>query len=216
MKVKNIVISKNARYFILGEPGRHIRQTWFVCHGYGQLAELFLREFKILDNGNHLVVAPEGLNRFYLHGGSGKVGASWMTSEDRLKEIEDYINYLDQVHAEIMNQGENNSEIINVLGFSQGTATASRWALQGKSRVHRLILWGGDIPPDTDWEAARGRLKTVKVQLVYGEADPYIKPELLAQQKEMLEKNNADYEIKTFNGHHEIQPAMLLELADTK
>ncbi|MCP5046462.1 MAG: phospholipase, partial [bacterium] len=60
MKKETIKVTKTARYFLLGEPGPHIRRVWFVCHGYGQLADDFLKEFQVLDNSHHLVVAPEG------------------------------------------------------------------------------------------------------------------------------------------------------------
>jgi hypothetical protein len=47
-------------------------------------------------------VAPEGLSRFYFEGGfhgpGSKVGATWMTREDRLAKIEDYVGYLDALH----------------------------------------------------------------------------------------------------------------------
>ena len=36
-------------------------------------------------------MAPEGLSRFYLEGFSGKVGATWMTREDRLNDIDNYL-----------------------------------------------------------------------------------------------------------------------------
>ena len=69
-------------------------------------------------------MAPEGLSRFYLDAGAGKVGASWMTKEDRAHEIEDYLSYLEQVRAAIIPPVP-----LTILGFSQGVATAARWAV---------------------------------------------------------------------------------------
>jgi hypothetical protein len=80
---KHITVKKTARYFILGEAGPFTRQVWFVCHGYGFLGGDFLKNFEALNEKEHLVVASEGLHRFYLYGTGGKVGASWMTKEDR-------------------------------------------------------------------------------------------------------------------------------------
>ena len=65
------------------------RELWYVLHGYGQLAAPFLEEFRAIDDGTRLIVAPEALSRFYegdaqarLHK-DASVGASWMTREDR-------------------------------------------------------------------------------------------------------------------------------------
>ena len=78
-----------------------MRELWYVLHGYGQLAAPFLDDFRAIDDGTRLIVAPEALSRFYegdvqarLHK-DAKVGASWMTREDRDAEIADYVAYLD-------------------------------------------------------------------------------------------------------------------------
>src|SRR5206468_3354730 len=73
-------------------------------------------------------------------------GASWMTREDRLHEIDDYVRYLDAVHAQVAS----GKARVTALGFSQGTATACRWAAFGSARIDRLIVWGGEVPPDLD------------------------------------------------------------------
>jgi predicted esterase len=213
MRIKNLIVSKTARYFILGEASKNTQQVWFVCHGYGHLANEFLTSFNVLNNGHHLIVAPEGLHRFYLYGATGKVGASWMTKEDRGKDIRDYLGYLDRVYLEMMSALDTETVIVNALGFSQGSATASRWALQGKSKFHRLILWGGDFPADTDWETSRERLNTMVIRMIYGDADLYLQPALLKQQEERLRQHQVNVGFSTFKGGHEIDAAMLTTLA---
>src|SRR5919204_6031656 len=115
---------RTARYFILGSP-RRAQELWFVCHGYGQLAARFLERFRVLESEDRCVVAPEGLSRFYLTEDptERRVGASWMTREDRLHEIDDYVRYLDALYREIAPQHSR----VTALGFSQGTATVCRW-----------------------------------------------------------------------------------------
>lgn len=214
MLEKTISVRKTARYFILGEPGPATKQVWFACHGYGFLAGDFLRNFEVLNDGSHLVVAPEALHRFYLYGTNGKIGASWMTREDRMNDIADYIDYLDNVYAEVMEQLNPETVSITALGFSQGTATACRWALMGRSDVHRLVLWGGDFPPDIDWDTAGQRIKNLDVQLVYGKDDPYVKQMNVQQQTELLRRHRVNFKIKVFNGHHEIEPDTLKSLVN--
>ena len=94
MEEHHLAATRTARYFTLG-GGAGVHHVWFVLHGYGQLASALLRNFEGLANPSRLIVAPEGLSRFYVDPiASGpaarrRVGASWMTREDRLIEIED-------------------------------------------------------------------------------------------------------------------------------
>src|SRR2546425_7420836 len=92
MQEHHLPVTRTARYFTLGESSPGVGEVWFVCHGYGQLAGRFLRHFEPLADGTRLVVAPEALSRFYLEDTTvpakeRKVGATWMTRENRLSEI---------------------------------------------------------------------------------------------------------------------------------
>ena len=67
---KHLVIPKTARYFLHGTPSEKTKEIWFIIHGYGQLAQYFIRHFSHFDPETTLVAAPEGLSRFYLEGTS--------------------------------------------------------------------------------------------------------------------------------------------------
>src|SRR5881409_4124826 len=103
MHEHHLSVSRTARYFTLGESSRAVGEVWFACHGYGQLAARFLEKLRVLDDGTRYLVAPEGLSRFYLteRTTERRVGASWMTREDRLAEIADYVRYLDAVYDDV-------------------------------------------------------------------------------------------------------------------
>ena len=94
-------------------------------HGYGQMAKFFIRKFQSAEELGYTIIAPQGLHKFYLEGTSGRVGASWMTKENREDDIQNYLIYLNAVHSEI--SSEKNWDEIVILGFSQGVATAFRW-----------------------------------------------------------------------------------------
>src|SRR5574342_952788 len=130
-----------ARYFTMGRADGS-RQVWIACHGYGQLAARFLEKLRVLDDGHRYLVAPEGLSRFYLSESATerRVGASWMTREDRLAEIDDYIRYLDAVYADVFGTLDRAQLSVHALGFSQGAATVSRWTALGAARLssHRI------------------------------------------------------------------------------
>ena len=72
-------------------------RIWLVFHGYGQLAEYFIKKFEDLDPTKNFIIAPQGLSKYYLQGVYGRVGASWMTKEDRLTEIANQYAYIDEV-----------------------------------------------------------------------------------------------------------------------
>src|SRR5881398_1429092 len=152
MHEHHLSVSRTARYFTLGERSAAVAEVWFACHGYGQLAARFLEKLRVLDDGTRYLVAPEGLSRFYLSESptERRVGASWMTREDRLSEIEDYVRYLDAVYAEVFGSLDRARVSVHALGYSQGASTVSRWVAMGKAKIDRLTLWGGEFPPDLD------------------------------------------------------------------
>lgn len=184
---------------------------WFVLHGYGQLAARFLRHFAPLDDGTRLIVAPEGLSRFYLteDPAERRVGATWMTKEDRLAEIEDYVRYLDAVYEDCM-RSINRAQIkITVLGFSQGATTACRWTALGASTIDRLIVWGGEVPPDVELP------RSVRVSLVYGSRDEYFTPKVITATETRLRAREVPYDLVPFDGGHEIDASVLKQVALT-
>ena len=50
----HIEITKTARYFTYGQLNPDTRNVWFVCHGYGQLAEYFIKKFEVLGSSTKL------------------------------------------------------------------------------------------------------------------------------------------------------------------
>jgi len=205
MKEYRLSVTRSARYFT---TGRAEREVWFVLHGYGQLAARFLSHFESIDDGTRLIVAPEGLSRFYLSESPAerRVGATWMTKEDRISEIEDYVRYLDAVYADVMGGAELE---VTVLGFSQGATTACRWAALGTSNIARLIVWGGEVPSDIDMHRAR------RLSLVYGSRDEYFTPKVVAATEARLQEQKIAYELVPFDGGHEIDAAVLKKVALT-
>jgi predicted esterase len=211
MQQKKIKVPKTARYFVLGELTEKVTTVWFVCHGYGQLANHFIRNFEVLEAKDTLIVAPEGLHRFYWEKFSGRVVASWMTKEDREDDILDYVNYLDLLYKEVLSSLKNKKIKIIVLGFSQGTATVCRWIANRQSPVDQLILWAGSIPPDLYFPEELA--KTMKLHFVAGDADEFIKEEQVNEYRQLFTEKNLSVEIVRFRGRHEIHEPTLTALA---
>ena len=208
-------MKRAARYFALGDPAR-AGEVWFACHGYGQLAARFLEKLRVLDDGRRYLVAPEGLSRFYLSESptERRVGASWMTREDRLAEIEDYVLYLDAVYADVFGSLDRARVSVHALGYSQGASTASRWAAMGKARIDRLTLWGGEFPPDLDLtvDTVVSRLRDARLALVYGRSDEYITAKVVQTITARLRQHGIPYNEISFDGGHELNEGVLKEL----
>ena len=215
-----VIVPRTARYFAIGEAGPGIKEVWFALHGYGQLGASFARHCEPLADPQRLVIVPEALSRFYLGdhvrpaGPDTRIGASWMTREDREHEIKDYIHYLDLVYARVFDAIRRESVSVHVLGFSQGTATATRWVTRGRAQADRLIIWGAPMPNDLEPELDAARLRKMSVVLVAGQQDEYITPKVLKVEAARLTQMAVPFRVVEFKGGHAIDPATLQKLAN--
>jgi predicted esterase len=206
-----IAVSRTARYVTLGELTENTRKVWFVLHGYGQLAEYFIRKFEKIHDEHTLIVAPEALSRFYSRGDFGRVGASWMTKEERQSEIDDYVAYLDTVREAVLGKIAPEKIQITVVGFSQGTATASRWVNAGHFTCHRLILWGGYFANGLLDLISSDRLPANNTHFVYGTEDEFLIQLNVEEYIDKLQAEIPDLKIMGYAGGHTIDADVLKE-----
>jgi len=202
MKEHHLGVHRTARYYTL-DPEGEPREVWFVLHGYGQLAQYFVRHFEAIQDGHRLIVAPEALSRYYLPGHK-RVGASWMTREDRLTEIDDYLAYLDVLHDQIFERVNRSRVTLHILGFSQGGATVTRWATQGRVHADRLIIWASELAHDVDLTVHAEALRRCGLTFVVGTEDEFLTPTVLADQGALLIERGIPYDLQTFVGSHKM------------
>lgn len=204
-------VERTAHYFTIGEANRNIERLIIACHGQGQRSQFFIRRFDVLDDGKTLIIAPEALSRYYLENFSGEVGASWMTSAERLDEIADYANYLQQLlekYLPLLHE----RVTITLLGFSQGGATIFRWAMEKFPPVDRFILFASMIPEDLDYRPHLDYFNSKELIWTYGTSDQFLTEARLAFHRELLEKNQLNFEERTFEGKHEVPREVLKTL----
>ena len=120
-----------------------------------------------------------------------------MTKEDRAHEISDYLLYLDQVRALLVPPVP-----LTVLGFSQGVATAARWAVATTPAPVRLICWGGLVPE----EISPASLGTMQLTYVVGEREEWAPPSAVEAQAAGFRAGGMAVEVIRFEGGHEIRP----------
>ncbi|MES2589244.1 MAG: alpha/beta hydrolase [Bacteroidota bacterium] len=199
-----IQISKKARYWTLGNPNSN--KILYVLHGYGQLAEYFIKNFETLADLGYFIVAPEGTQRFYLNGTSGRVGASWMTKELREIDIEENLAYLDLLHKEISKNKNYNS--VSLLGFSQGGATAARWKAKTEIKFSKFVLWACVFPDDVKINFDELKQDECQKSFVVGNQDEYFNASMIQEISEFYKKLN--FEVFLFDGMHKIDLVKLL------
>jgi predicted esterase len=206
-------VARTARYHVLGARA-DVREVWFLLHGYGQLAAEFLATPALretLARPGRLLVAPEALSRFYLRRGTGTVGASWMTREERAREIADVVRYLDAVWARVR-ADHAGALTLSALGFSQGGAAAARWAVLGAAPVATVVSFACPLPPDLDLAAHAARARAVRWAFALGDADESIDRAAFDAGLERLRAAGLEPEVAHFAGGHALDAAALARL----
>jgi predicted esterase len=215
----HISVQRTARFWTAGPAPEEAIGTLYALHGYGQLGEYFIRKFHNAAEAGWHVVVPEGGHRFYLQGTEGRVGASWMTKEDRLSDIEDYVAFLDQLKQRIDGMGAQGPQIL--LGFSQGVATALRWlalGAGGPAAWQAVIAHSGVIPPDLP-KGAQTLTSAPPLHLITGDEDPYYTDResgFRTSEREWTDSGGDPKQISrhTFHGGHTIDPLVVQLILD--
>ena len=210
---KFIKTTTTARYCTLGNISPDVDTVWFVFHGYGQLAKEFIKNFEIIKSAKTVIVAPEALNKFYLRGFNGKIGAAWMTKEDRENEIENYVEMIDNIYKDIFINVDFSKVQFNVLGFSQGAHTAVRWLDRTKTKINNMLLWSGTFPHDCNYRENIDYWSNVKIKIILGTNDRFISEDHRKSELEYLDDRKFNYELITYENGHEIDLNQFVSIA---
>lgn len=207
---EHISVPRTARFGVRGQKGTDISTVILVLHGYGMSALACLESFSYLEQQDVLLVAPEGLSRFYRKGFDGDVVASWMAREDRLYEIEDQITYLDKLLDLILSDHAPSAENVVVIGYSQGVATGSRWVTRRKGQgISRFVVYAGTMAADTltgDWPVG------VPVLQVCSDTDEFISSSDFHEQLSKLQAFGIQVSQIKYEGKHAVEPDAVLSI----
>ena len=214
MESHNFIIQKTARFITIGEPNKNVKHLWVCLHGYGQLAVWFARNFNAFENADSLFVIPEGPHRFYLQGTEGRVGASWMTKEERLSDIEDQFHFLEKLAHELKPQLAADCKI-NVFGFSQGVATALRWIDKSALPISSLVCWAGSFPLDIDYKLQAAKFSSINFHACFGDEDEYISAENAQKLLAQMQNQGINVTPHFYAGGHKIYPELLAAVLKT-
>jgi predicted esterase len=203
---------KTGHYYTHGSLTSQTRFVWVCLHGYGQLSKYFIQRFEFLDPQIHCVVAPEGLNRFYLEGVNERPVSSWMTREDRLDEIADFIGFLESLRLKL-GWDKNPDQKVIYLGFSQGVTTLMRWLNTIAPRTDFLLLWAGGLPDDILYDHRRDYFRQISAHYFLGDKDPYISENTLSEKTALVQSIGWALEVHHFSGVHKVDEETLKQWA---
>lgn len=209
----NIETTKTARYYSLGSFER-ADELWICLHGYAHRAESFIENFNSIATDDRLIIAPEGLSRFYTRGFGGTVGASWMTREDRENEINDYVIYIEKLYKEVLGKCSSKPHRTVLLGFSQGVPAILRAVAETGIKGDEIVMWSGDVPRDLNFEEFTSNANDARKWLLYSKTDPLVRQEIYAETETLLKSHSIAYQVLQFEGAHEIPEAALKELVN--
>ncbi len=215
IKKSLVKVPRTGRYFRLNSVSSKTKNIWIVLHGYGQLAEYFIKHFTELDPEVNHIVAPEGISRFYVNGFTGRVGASWMTKEDREDEVHDQSHLLNAVLKDCKIDPNHSDHKIIVLGFSQGVTTAIRWLANNKIRPDQLILWAGSFPHDIDPKEHRAIFDDLPVHYAHGDEDPLLAQVNLQEKLDEIRAMGVNMKQWPFKGKHALDKGTLQKIVDS-
>ena len=200
MSTHFLEVRQKQRVEVLGELHENTTDIWLALHGYGQLVEYFQRHFRGSVSSSRAFVFPQGAHKFYLQGTEGRVGASWMTKEDRLTDIVNQRLYLDEVCNWVSTQAPNAR--FHMVGFSQGVATGMRFLGYSTVTFHSLLAWAGSWPPDLD-ENSQASTRALHMSAWFGTEDPFVDE---AKKQERINHYKENYsivpEVGTYEGKH--------------
>ena len=201
-------IDFKAPYYTFGELNRETDTIWIACHGYGQLAEFFLKKFKIFEEQGHFGVILQGLHKFYFT--PDRVGASWMTKHDREIDLENQFTYYRQVFDDVYGGLDLSKYKVNLLGFSQGVSAIARLLFNLKLPFDNLVLWAGGFPPELPGSDISFLKTDYQLIVALGKKINTTMRRITKSTQKYLEKTfQREVVVKFFDGNHSLEPQLL-------
>lgn len=200
---KRIDLTLTAPYHTYGNLTTSTKTIIVAFHGYGQLAKYFIQKFDFLDEEKCYVIVPQGLSKFYLKNHT-RVGASWMTKENRLLDLKNQLHYVQTVF-EAETQGVDWAKVrLIILGFSQGVATVSRWATANKILFDKFIVYAGQIAYELTEKDFDFKKSKSEVICLLGDNDQFYNGENVPKFEAGFKAVFPKGKFEIFEGKHEI------------
>jgi polyhydroxybutyrate depolymerase len=197
-------------YYAVQPPARAVEAPpalLLALHGFGQKCRGFLRQFARLRDQNILVAAPQGPHQLYMQMEPKKVGFNWLTVYEKERSIADFVGYINRLIERLSDTHRFDPARIFILGFSQGSSMAYRFAASQTTPIRGLISCCSDLPADVA-EILPG-LKPFPVLLAHSPDDPVAEPGKGDDAEQLLERHRFSVSRIVFDGGHAITPELV-------
>jgi phospholipase/carboxylesterase len=200
--IRRVAVEAIGYYYIDEPKGAAARCPALVgLHGYAQTATEFLKLLRSLAPESWTCVAPQGFNQIW-DPKSGAISFNWMTAFERWDSVERNNAFLDRALGELEAEGRIDPRRIVLLGFSQGSSVAYRYAQRRPGRVAGIVSVCADLPADV--EADPAPLAGVKFLIAYGADDPYVPTAKPERAIAALRGAGLDVDVHRFTGGHRV------------
>lgn len=174
-------------------------------HGYGQTGADFLAVTRRMAGEGMAACAPQGSNQLWDRQ-TRTISFSWLTSFERDDSVHANNAFLDRVIDELAAAGEIDCGGVYLMGFSQGSSVAYRYARSRPDRVRGVISICADLPPDV--ESGLGPLRGIPVFIAYGLRDPIFPQDKPVHAADALRSAGVDVELVSFDRGHIIPSSL--------
>ncbi len=198
---KEISYQNTNTYSTLNSITPSTKNVWLVFHGIGYLSRYFIRLFDSLNKDDNYIIAPQAPSKYYKGEDYRRVGSSWLTKENTLRETDNILRYVDAV-IDYENIPEHANFI--VLGYSQGVSIASRWIASRKIKCDAFVMISGGFPKELQKEDFTFLPENTKITHIVGEKDPYFEIEKVEAEKQRVQNILPQIEFRTHPGGHEL------------
>ncbi|MDX1472069.1 MAG: esterase [Flavobacteriaceae bacterium] len=207
---KEIKFNIQSTYSTLNTLTANTKNIWFVCHGMGHLSRYFVKHFEALPSETNYIIAPQAPSKYYLNPKNKRVGASWLTKENTMAEMNNVISYFDAIFEK--EQLQNNPNLI-FLGYSQGVSVALRYAAKRKIQFKEMLLVAGGIPKELHKNDFDYLKSNPLVKFYYGNNDEYLNETRIKEESLKLNQLFPNSAIHEFEGTHEFHFSKILEIS---
>lgn len=206
-KEKLVSFEATHPYEVLNTWGPKTKRVWVVFHGIGFLSRYFLRYFAHLDPEENYIIGPQAPSLYYLDQTYRHVGASWLTREHTARNMENLLNYLEELFRR---ESLEKAPQLVFMGYSQGVSILCRWVAFRKISCDRIILYAGRVPAELGPEDFRHLPQDTAVEVMEGDTDPFLPAKDLKEREIRLTELFGDrLDLRQYKGGHELDQELL-------
>ncbi len=212
--VKTVSYTHSNSYEVLYPILPTTKNIWLCFHGLGYLSKFFKKYFKSLDAATNAVIIPQAPAKFYLGKHFEHVGASWLTKVDTQQEMQNNLNYLDQIMVQEEILGDPR---LVFMGYSQGVSIATRLLKQYAQPIKALIMHSGSIPAElTEEDGKLFQANCSRFIHIAGTKDEYLTDELVKREESKIERLfGTDCELHRPEIKHEVDIDLIATISKT-